>query len=54
MPIHTGQDIKGHFYQWGGQGKKYYYDPKSEQSKEAAKHKAGKQAQAAYSHGYRE
>ena len=43
MPIHTGQDKNGKFYQWGKTGKKYYFKPDDEQSKQRALNKAKKQ-----------
>jgi len=52
MPIHEGIDEQGHFYQWGGHGKKYYYKLGDVDSKNEAYNKALHQAQAAYAHGY--
>lgn len=52
MPIHRGTDSKGPYYQWGDRAK-YYYKPGNARSREAAYKKAAKQAQAAYSHGYK-
>lgn len=52
MPIHQGKDSKGPYYQWGNQ-KKYYYTPGSKVSRERARQKAVKQAQAIYASGYR-
>jgi len=37
MPVHMGQDEKGHYYEWGNQ-KKYYYHNESERKE--AKQKA--------------
>lgn len=51
MPIHTGQDKNGQFYQWGKTGKKYYFS--NEQTKKAAKRKAEKQQTAIYSSGWK-
>ena len=53
MPIHTGQDKEGQFYQWGKTGKKYYYDPKDKRSKQRALNKAKKQQTAIYSTGWK-
>lgn len=53
MPIHTGQDKQGHFYQWGSTGKKYYYDPDDKKSKSIALNKAKKQQTAIYSSGWK-
>ena len=44
MPVHTGKDKQGTYYQWGKSGKKY--------RGKGAKAKAGKQGQAAYASGY--
>lgn len=53
MPVHTGKDKDGTFYRWGTSGKKFYFDPESEQSRGIAKSKAQKQAQAIYASGYK-
>jgi hypothetical protein len=54
MPIHRGRDAKGPYVQWGGHGKKYYYGPKFQLKTLAdARAAAGRQAAAAYAHGYR-
>lgn len=53
MPIHAGQDKKGHFYQWGSTGKKYYFDPDSKRSVAAAYNRAEKQQTAIYSSGWK-
>jgi hypothetical protein len=53
MPIHRGKDSRGPFYQWGGRAK-YYYISGSVKSREIAKKKAIKQAQAIYSTGWRD
>lgn len=53
MPIHTGQDKNGQFYQWGKTGKKYYFKPKDKQSKQHALNKAKKQQTAIYSSGWK-
>ncbi len=52
MPIHRGTDKDGSFYQWGKQ-KKYYYVSGNKVSREVAKRKAGEQARAIYSTGYK-
>lgn len=46
MPIKRGTDIKGSFYRYGTSGKKYYFKAGDSASRERAKNKAGKQAQA--------
>lgn len=51
MPIHTGQDKNGQFYQWGKTGKKYYFS--NEETKKIAKRKAEKQQTAIYSSGWK-
>lgn len=53
MPIHSGKDRQGYFYQWGQTGKKYYYDPISRQSATTAYNKAKKQQVAIYSSGWK-
>lgn len=53
MPIHTGQDKNGQFYQWGKTGKKYYFKPEDKQSKQHALNKAKKQQTAIYSSGWK-
>lgn len=53
MPIHSGKDRQGYFYQWGETGKKYYYDPVSRQSATTAYNKAKKQQTAIYSSGWK-
>jgi hypothetical protein len=54
MPIYRGKDEAGYFYRWGKHGKKYYFDPHNPSSAKEAKNKAGRQARAAYAHGWRE
>lgn len=50
MPIRMRSDKKGEYYQWGNNGKKYYfYDDKTQ---EIAYNNSLRQARAAYSHGY--
>lgn len=53
MPIHTGQDKNGKFYQWGKTGKKYYFKPEDKQSKQRALNEAKKQQTAIYSSGWK-
>lgn len=53
MPIHSGKDKTGLFIQWGTTGKKYYYNPQDEKSKEQAQKKAEKQQTAIYSSGWK-
>lgn len=50
MPIHTGLDSRGHYYQWGHHGKKYYYQASNAKQ---AYQLAERQARAAYYNGYR-
>lgn len=45
MPLHNRKDKQGPYFQWGGL-KKYYYNPKSNRSKQLARDKAMKQARA--------
>ena len=62
MPIHNDVDEKGHYYQWGQHGHKYYYkcpkNPgkqctcKTSMSRDRAKRLAIRQMQAAYVNGY--
>lgn len=52
MPTHTGKDKKGCYAQWGGHGKKYYYQCGNEEARKRAVRKANKQGQAAHAHGY--
>jgi hypothetical protein len=51
MPVKLGKDKEGNFARWGG-GKKYQFTTAA--GKTAAKNKASKQGQAAYSHGFKE
>jgi len=46
MPVRQGRDSNGPYFQWGENGKKYYYDPKSNRSKEIARKKAARQGRA--------
>jgi hypothetical protein len=46
MPIKRGTDSKGPFFRYGLSGKKYYYTPGDKESRDKARNKAGKQAQA--------
>lgn len=52
MPLHKGKDKIGNYYQWGKQ-KKYYYIAGNKLSRELAKIKARRQANAIYSSGYK-
>jgi hypothetical protein len=53
MPTKCGlKDSEGYFCRWGGSGKKYYYDPKDNASKERARAKANEQGAAAHAGGY--
>lgn len=40
MPVHSGKDKQGHFYQYGNSGAKYRYNANSEESRKRAKRKA--------------
>lgn len=53
MPIHSGKDNQGSFYQWGKTGKKYYYVSSNEESRKRAYKKAQAQQTAIYSSGYK-
>jgi hypothetical protein len=53
MPVRRGNDSKGPFYRWGGEGKKYHYTSGNKSSRDAAKKKAEKQGQAARASGYK-
>lgn len=52
MPIRRGKDAQGPYYQWGDR-KKYYYRSNDPKSRQDAKKKATKQAQAIYATGWR-
>lgn len=52
MPVRYQLDMKGHYYQWGDHGKRYYFDPRNEASRKLAKSKAIAQMQAAHLNGY--
>ena len=54
MPVKQGKDAEGSFFRYGKSGKKYYFDPDSEQSKKLAMKKAKKQETAIYASGYRD
>ena len=51
MPIHTGHDNKGKYYQYGETGKKYHV---SDYGKSGAKRRAYEQQLAIENSGYRE
>lgn len=53
MPIHAGQDEKGHYYIWGEHGHRYYFNPNDPKSADEAYRGAANQARAAYSRGYK-
>ncbi len=46
MPVRKKRDSHGSYYQWGKKGKKYYYKPKDEKSKQRAYRKASRQGMA--------
>lgn len=52
MPVHSGKDSKGSYYQWGNSGKKYYYISGNKRSREVAKKKAHKQGVAIHASGW--
>jgi hypothetical protein len=54
MPIRLKIDRRGHYYQWGKRGTKYYFSPYNFTSEKVAYHLALRQAEAAYANGYRE
>jgi len=51
MPVHSGQDKHGKYYQWGKSGKKYYHNG-SNASKARARSKAGAQGRAVRASGW--
>lgn len=56
MPVQRGTEQKNGekrcYYQWGENGKKYYYECGNPRSRKAARAKAAKQGAAAYASGY--
>ena len=46
MPIYQGTDNKGSYYQWGSEGKKYYFNQYNFRSMKIAHNKAIKQGMA--------
>jgi len=60
MPVRSGKDSKGKYYQWGSSGKKYYVADYITETcdrtcaEKKAKNKALAQARAIYSTGWRE
>lgn len=52
MPVRLHHTKEGDYYQWGGHGKKYFFNPKSPKSKTLAHEKAERQGRAAYAAGY--
>ncbi len=52
MPIKSGKNKNGPYYQWGS-ATKYYYNANSAKSKTTAYNKAVKQARAIFASGYR-
>jgi len=46
MPVFQRVDERGHYFQWGDTGKKYYFDPSSLVSSARARQKAHKQGRA--------
>ena len=46
MPVKRGQDKQGRFYQWGTDGKRYYYRPEDESSRKRARARATMQGRA--------
>ena len=53
MPIHSGTDKDGSFYQWGSTGKKYHFNPNDKKSRQNALRKAKAQQTAIYSSGWK-
>jgi hypothetical protein len=53
MPVRNGRDSNGPFYRWGNSGKKYYYKPNNEKSRDMAKEKAKKQGIAIHASGWK-
>lgn len=52
MPIYNKHDSKGHYYQWGNHGHKYYYHAGNNIQRLQAHERAKIQAAAAYANGY--
>lgn len=52
MPIHTGRDSKGPYYQWGHQAK-YHYKPNNPISRAKALKKAKLQERVIIASGYK-
>lgn len=50
MPVNRGYDLKGHFYQWGSKGKRYYYVMGQADSMKQAYNKAMRQGKAIIYH----
>lgn len=46
MPTRRKTDSKGCYYQYGTEGKKYYYKPGDEKERERAKQRADRQGRA--------
>lgn len=53
MPVLMKLDKKGHYFQWGSRGAKYYFNVDNRKSMERAYYKSTKQGSAIYLHGYR-
>lgn len=54
MPIHSGKNENGNFYQWGyTHGKKYYYTAGDKESEQMAYNLAVRQSKAAHASGYK-
>jgi hypothetical protein len=48
MPVNHRIDSKGHYFQWGNHGKKYYFNPKNQMSIDKAYGLTIKQAHAIF------
>lgn len=51
MPVRRGTDSQGNYYQWGSNGKKYYY--KTKEGEAMARAAAERQGVAAHASGYK-
>ena len=54
MPVRSGEDSTGPFYQWGESGRRYYYRKGSETSEKMARARAAAQGRAVRASGYRD
>ena len=52
MPVRTGRDAEGPFFQWGKSGRRYRYDPENDTSRRRARARALAQGRAVRASGY--